>query len=223
MRESQLGRMPDAGLDRLEEGDDIQIRSSKTCFRLVRTSCRHCNIIQIAKELRLTPLLIFSTMLRTFRPARQAGLPEAEDSRDAVRLLADVVSLLEPRLLELWTTTGITFGQRRLLGQLRRGPQSAGALAAALGISAPSLTRRLQTLEDNGFISRSIDRDDRRRVLVSLASKGQASLAGRKVFEGSPLALAAADLTDRQRRDLVRALRLLIQRARERAAGDDDD
>ncbi len=117
----------------------------------------------------------------------------------------------------------MTFGQRRVLRRLREGPRSAGALAAELGVSAPSLTRQLQKLEDHGLIVRAIDPEDRRRVVVTLTASGQKTLEDHRVFGGSPIALAAGELTARQQRDLIRNLEALIRLARERAAGAGDE
>ncbi len=146
-----------------------------------------------------------------------------EDRKRLVHLLADVVSLVEPRLLELWRTTGMTFGQRRLLRRLREGPRSAGALAADLGVSAPSLTRQLQKLEDNRLITRAVDPDDRRRVVVALTGAGEKALEDHRVFGGSSLALAIEDLTVRQQRDLVQNLEALVRLAREHGSGAADE
>jgi DNA-binding MarR family transcriptional regulator len=147
--------------------------------------------------------------------------PQAEeiDSRKAViRALADVVSLVEPRLLDLWRTAGITFAQRRLLRRLRDGARSPGVLAAELGISAPTLTRHLQRLEDRRLIRRSVDSEDRRRVVVELTDAGRRSLADHRIFGGSPLAYAAASLSAAERRALVDALGHLTGMAKTRAA-----
>lgn len=147
---------------------------------------------------------------------------EAVGQKAVVRLLAEVVSLVEPRLLEFWKTTGITFGQRRLLRRLREGPLTAGALAADLGIAAPSLTRQLQRLEEDGLISRAVDREDRRRVTVTLTAAGHAVLNDHKVFGGSPLALAVRDLGLKQQRDLARDLEALIILARKHVENADE-
>lgn len=149
--------------------------------------------------------------------------PAIEDSKRLVRLLADVVSLVEPRLLELWNTTGMTFAQRRLLRRLRDSPRSAGALASELGVSAPSLTRQLQKLEDNGLIVRAIDPEDRRRVVVTLSAAGAKTLEDHGVFGDSPLALAVGDLTVRQQRELVRNLETLVRLARGHSRGAADE
>ena len=117
----------------------------------------------------------------------------------------------------------MTFGQRRVLGRLRQGPLSAGALAAELGIAAPTLTRQLQKLEDGGLVTRAIDAGDRRKVVVALTSAGEASFTDRGVFRNSPLSLAAHQLTPKQRRDLVEALTRLIRLARKQNAAIADE
>jgi DNA-binding MarR family transcriptional regulator len=143
-------------------------------------------------------------------------IAEPDTETELRHLLGDVVGIVEPQLVELWRSTGLTFVQRRLLRRLSDGPRSAGALAAELGVAAPSLTRQLQKLEDRRLITRQVDRDDRRRVLVGLTSAGQVALADRKSFARSPLALAVADMSPRQRRELARTLGVLVQLARRR-------
>ena len=154
-------------------------------------------------------------MLKDSPAAATTAADGADTPRDVVRALADVIGLLEPRLLELWKTTGMTFAQRRVVRRLRGGPRSPGSLAADMGISAPTLTRHLQRLEDGALISRSTDREDRRRVVVELTDAGRRSLADHRVFGGTPLARAAADLTAPQRRELVAGLTRLVKLARD--------
>lgn len=62
--------------------------------------------------------MIFSSVLR-IPAAGTATADTGADSAAVIRFLADVVSLVEPQLLELWTITGMSFAQRRLLGGLR--------------------------------------------------------------------------------------------------------
>lgn len=164
------------------------------------------------------PASIFARAL-TFSAVLKIEAPASDGPKEALRLIADLISLVEPQLLELWTTTGLTFGQRRLLRRLEEGPRSAGALAADLGVVAPSLTRQLQKLEDQGLVTREIDRDDRRRVVVGLTPAGRAALGGQRVFSTSPLAAALREMTARQRRDLARSLEAVIRLARAKEAG----
>ena len=76
---------------------------------------------------------------------------------------------------------GLQWWEFKTLHVLRRGgtPYRAtpGELAKRLGMSAAALTNRLDTLERRGFVERSHDRDDRRKVVATLTP------AGRKVWE----------------------------------------
>jgi len=155
--------------------------------------------------------------------APQPPASKRDDEKEVVRALADLITLVEPRLLQLWKSTGMTFAQRRLLRRLRTGPRSAGALAAELGVAAPTVTRQLQKLEERGLIGRAVDTKDRRRVVVTLTIDGEKSLADNRVIGGSPLALAARDLPPKRRRNLVESLAELTSLARERGASTSDD
>ncbi|MGH7765231.1 MAG: MarR family winged helix-turn-helix transcriptional regulator [Candidatus Dormibacteraceae bacterium] len=148
---------------------------------------------------------------------------EAGGARDVIHAIAELVSVLEPRLLSVWRATGVTFSQRRVLRRLRDGPLSAGEVAASLEISAPTLTRQLAKLEKRGFINRAVDAGDRRRVLVNLTADGRRVLSGYRVFFGSPLARAAREMTTAQRQALIASLGLLVTRARELDTGELDE
>ena len=163
----------------------------------------------------VTIWLIFSSVLKT-SGAERDGSKARDVSKELLRSLGDVITLVEPRLLELWKSTNLTFSQRRLLGRLRQGPRTAGALAEELDVHAPTLTRQLAKLEAHGLISREIDTHDRRRVLVTMTGAGRRAWAGHRVLGDSVLAAAARDLTPDQGSELVDGLRLLIGHARAR-------
>lgn len=151
------------------------------------------------------------------------GLEVGDGPRDVIRCVADLVAIVEPRLLDLWKSTGMTFAQRRLLRRLRGGPLSAGALAAELNVAGPTLTRQLQKLETRGLLSRAMDSHDRRRVVVALTPAGERSLADHRIFGGGPVAFGARELTVEQRRELVRSVKELLRLARRHGAGVADD
>jgi DNA-binding MarR family transcriptional regulator len=65
-----------------------------------------------------------------------------------------------------------------LLGHLfRRGPLTAGELAAAEALQPQSVTRVLASLEEHGLISRTRNPDDRRRHRIALTDTGRTLLA----------------------------------------------
>ena len=71
---------------------------------------------------------------------------------------------------------GMQWWEFKTLHMLRRGgsPYQAtpGELAKQLGMSAAALTNRLDALERRGYVERSHDRDDRRKVVATLTPSG---------------------------------------------------
>jgi DNA-binding MarR family transcriptional regulator len=89
------------------------------------------------------------------------------------------------------------------------GPQRLGTLAAAEGISPPSMTRIVASLEDLGHVRRTPDPEDGRAALVEATPSGQQLvLAGREVRMNALRARVAA-LPDDQRALLAQALPVL--------------
>ena len=76
---------------------------------------------------------------------------------------------------------GMQWWEFKTLHMLRRGgaPYRAtpGELAKQLGMSAAALTNRLDALERRGYVERTHDRDDRRKVVATLTP------AGREIWE----------------------------------------
>lgn len=79
------------------------------------------------------------------------------------------------------------------------GPCTLGALAAAEGVSAPTMSRLVAELEREGYLRRRIDRDDARRAQLDATAKAQRLLhAGRtRRLEALGAALATLDRTQR--------------------------
>ena len=142
--------------------------------------------------------------------------------RAVVGAVADLVSLVEPRLLALWQDADMTLSQRRILGRLRGGPKSAGEIASGLGISSPSLTRMLTKLEERGLVARALDPGDRRRILVELTTDGQRLIDDHRIFSGTSLARAAKKLSADDQRSLIESVATLVRLARELDEGDAD-
>jgi DNA-binding MarR family transcriptional regulator len=88
--------------------------------------------------------------------------------------------LADERLSEVFAAHGLEAGWFDVLATLRRAGaphrMSAGALARGLVMSTGGMTKRLDRLEAAGLVQRSPDPADRRGVLVSLTTKGLATV-----------------------------------------------
>ena len=64
-------------------------------------------------------------------------------------------------------------GQVSVLSLLfREGPHTIGALAEYEHVTPPSMNRRINLLEEGGFVTREADGADRRRVVVTITDTG---------------------------------------------------
>lgn len=83
---------------------------------------------------------------------------------------------LERRREAVLATYGLQLWEFKTLHMLRRGgpPYRAtpGQLARQLGMSPAALTNRLDALERRGYVERTHDRDDRRKVMATLTRAG---------------------------------------------------
>ncbi len=115
--------------------------------------------------------------------------------KQAYRSIMDIISIIgEPMLIELWRSLEITLTQFRCLRLLYIRSMQAGDLAKNLSLSATSLTRVLERLENRQLVERSIDKEDRRRIWVSLTPQGRNMLDTIKPWHDSPLARALDSL-----------------------------
>jgi DNA-binding MarR family transcriptional regulator len=59
------------------------------------------------------------------------------------------------------------------LSELFHGPRTAGALAAASGLTPAAITALIDRLEARGFVTRTRSAEDRRKVMVEMGPKAQ--------------------------------------------------
>jgi DNA-binding MarR family transcriptional regulator len=101
---------------------------------------------------------------------------------------------------------GISLTAGATLGSLqRRGPQRITELAAAQGVTQPSMTQLLRRLEDAGLVSRVPDANDGRVVLVEITDLGQETLRKRWNTRLEHLEKVLESLTAEERATLQRA------------------
>ena len=103
-------------------------------------------------------------------------------------------------------------GQLSVLGALfREGELSIGALAAQERVQPPSMTRTVNCLTDEGYVVRRPHETDGRQVLVSLAKKGEETLAADRRRRDAWLAQRLRELTPEERA-IVRQAAPIIER-----------
>lgn len=68
---------------------------------------------------------------------------------------------------------GLSSSERRCLGLIVFGPQTARAIAIETGLTPASITALLDRLEARGLLSRKPDPNDRRKIMVSITRKAQ--------------------------------------------------
>lgn len=91
----------------------------------------------------------------------------------------------------------------------RLGPVALGELAAVERVSAPTMTKIVGRLEEQGLVTRTTDAGDRRVVRVCLSDHGRAFLARNRRRKDAYLADRLAALTPDERATLEQALPLL--------------
>jgi DNA-binding MarR family transcriptional regulator len=102
-----------------------------------------------------------------------------------------------------------TLAQLRCLAALSSGPCSLGALADRFDVTAPTMSRLVNTLVQRGWVERAHDPHDRRQVLLSLTAPGEAVRSELAQCAAEHLADLLGDLTAEERKALDQALRAL--------------
>ena len=108
----------------------------------------------------------------------------------------------------------ITPGQYTVLAQLNsNGPQTLRALADGEHVQAPSMTRIVNALTEQGFVTRNAHPDDGRQVQVGITPAGEDVLAEAREQRTAWLAQRVAGLSEEERLTLSRAARIMQQLA----------
>jgi DNA-binding MarR family transcriptional regulator len=104
----------------------------------------------------------------------------------------------------------ITPGQYTVLALLNgNGPSTLRALAESEHVQAPSMTRIVNALADQGFVTRTAHPDDGRQVQVEITAAGKAVLAEARSQRTAWLAQRVAGLSEEDRLILSRAARIM--------------
>ena len=110
----------------------------------------------------------------------------------------------------------LSIASMAVLGSLfRYGDLTVGELAALERVQPPSMTRKINGLEDGGYVARRAHESDGRIVVVSLTDRGRQQVVADRRRRDEWLARQLRDLTPEDR-DVLRAAAPIIQSLSER-------
>jgi DNA-binding MarR family transcriptional regulator len=133
---------------------------------------------------------------------------------DSLKIASDLhlsLGRIVRRLKQVHTPGDLTMAESTLLSRLVRGaPGTPGELAAEARVRPQAVCNTLAGLERRGFVSRSSDPSDGRRVLMSATDAGAEVVSERHNVKASLIAEAMeAAFTPRERKVLAEAAVLL--------------
>ena len=138
---------------------------------------------------------------------------DTDDSDDISATASDfrmATFRLARRLRSERAVDSMSDGQFAVLAALRiHGPHTLGELAERERVSAPSMNRTVNCLEESGYITRTADRTDRRKVNIDLTETGRGVVSETVRRRDSWLEGALAELTADQRRALAEAAEIM--------------
>lgn len=91
----------------------------------------------------------------------------------------------------------------------KRGPMSAGDLAACERVQPPSMTKVIASLEDRGLVRRDVHPSDRRSAIISITAEGHALLDSERRQRDAWLSKRLARLTPEERAIVRQAIPVL--------------
>src|SRR5215475_7503608 len=130
---------------------------------------------------------------------------------------AELSAALRPSLLRLTrilrnqrVDLSVTLTQLSAMGTLRkRGPMSAGELAACERVQPPSMTKVLANLEERGLVRRDTHPTDRRQVVLAITPDGEQLLDSERRSRDEWLTRRVATLSPAERTLLHRLVPIL--------------
>jgi len=138
-------------------------------------------------------------------------MPNESLLSDASEIRAAVFRLSR-RMRQQRAVAEMTDGQFAVLAHLSTlGAQTLSALADREGITAPSMNRTVNGLEELGYLTRTEDPDDRRRVIIAITDAGRAVVRDTTRRRDEWLARVLAELDADDRAALRRAAAVILR------------
>jgi len=131
-----------------------------------------------------------------------------------MRLYAQAIAIIDPIRIRMWSDAELTTGQLRLMFFLHLEPRATlSALAAHLGVSAPTASGLVDRLTRQGYLTREGDTHDRRFVRHQLTDRGHALVAELEREGRAFMTEILGRLTDVELDTLVSGLQALVAAA----------
>ena len=96
-----------------------------------------------------------------------------------------------------------------LAGLFLHGPHTLGDLAERERVSAPSMNRTVNCLQESGWVRRSADETDGRKVVISLTDEGRAIVDETARRRDAWVEGALAELSPSERRTMAEAAKIM--------------
>lgn len=93
------------------------------------------------------------------------------------------------------------------------GPHTLGELAERERVSAPSMNRTVNCLQESGYVVRSADESDGRKVVISLTDAGRVVVDETARRRDAWVETALAELTDEERATIAQAAAIMERMA----------
>jgi len=139
--------------------------------------------------------------------ARELANPSGLVEAGALRL---AVGRLARRMKQLYDQSEVSFAETSVLSRLdREGPATPTELAAAEHVRPQAMGNTLTALEDRDLIARMPDRDDGRRLIVTLRPAGRRILQSKHDHVNAALRAAMSEFSVADQRQLSRTVQLL--------------
>ena len=132
--------------------------------------------------------------------------PTTEDARLAGMLLSILPRIGKIAGQVAHDRGAISLERARILWQLVDAPRRSGELAQRCGVAPASISELVDSLERDGFVRRSEDRNDRRVVVVEITGRGRREIERVGELMRAPVAKVIASLSAEKRTRLAAAL-----------------
>lgn len=149
-------------------------------------------------------------MSSTETPTTSTGPDAGADLSPAASQLRIATFRLARRMRTQRAVDSMSDGQFAVLAALRvHGPHTLGDLAERERVSAPSMNRTVNCLQDSGYIVRGADEKDGRKVVISLTPSGEAVVEETARRRDAWVEASLAELTLAERETLAAAAEIM--------------